>query len=153
MKLFIKRDKTADDSLFVVFDEVLNEKYYVTKPGSSILIKDTGMNTVAKIKSLPLPSLRAYSLTACGRNIKFFMGKKCYFYGTSWSIRGSIPEKSFDIIDGDNSIVATHSRRFGKSGDGYELNVYPEHCELLCVATAVCVNLGVTADCLKPVTV
>ena len=46
-----------------------------------------------------------------------------------------------DIIDADNSLVATHCERFSKLGDGYELNIRGEDCELFCIGTAVCVNL------------
>ena len=158
MKLFIKRDKTVDDSLFVVLDEECNEKYYVTGSKSTIYLTDLSETVLMKIKQLPLPALRAYSITAYNRNIKFILNSNptavnCYYYGNSWHIRGDVFTKSFDIIDADNSLVATHCLRYSKSGDGVELNVFAENRELFCIATAICVNLDVKINLKKAVTV
>lgn len=151
MKLYIKRDKTTDDSMFIVFDEICMEKYYVTGSKNTMVLTDLQHNCLMKIKRLPLPALKAYSITADRGNIKFIVNNavnyfSCYFYGIPWHIRGNVFNKSFDIIDADNSLVATHSKRFSRCGDGYELNVINEHRELFCIGTAVCVNLEAKVD-------
>ena len=151
MKLYIKRDKTSDDSLFVIFDELGNEKYNVTRSKNTIYMFDSDNTLRLKVRQLPLPAIRAYSLTAGNRNIKFIMNGRptalnCYYYGTSWHIRGDVFAKSFDIIDADNSLVATHCKRFSDTGDGYELNVFFEHSEYLSIGTAICVNLSAMVD-------
>lgn len=151
MKLYIKRDKTSDDSMFVIFDEQGREKYNVTRSKNTIYMFDTENALRLKVRQLPLPAIRAYSLTAGNRNIKFIMNGKptalnCYYYGTSWHIRGDVFAKSFDIIDADNSLIATHCKRFSDTGDGYELNVFAEHSEYLSIGTAICVNLCATVD-------
>lgn len=158
MKLYIKRDISAENSLFTVFDSLGREKYYVTGQKSVLYISDMNGVCVAKIRQLPLPAIRAYSLSAGKRGCKFIINSSptasnCYFYGLGWHIRGSIFIKSFDIIDADNSVVATHCERFGEKGRGWELNVSDEYNELLALCTAVCVNLDVRSNARIPVSV
>lgn len=148
MKLFLKRDISSFDSLFTVLDDKCSDKYYVRRVKNIIELRDLRGKPLLKIRSLPFPALRAYSMSTVGRSAKLMINPKsrCYYYGLSWHIRGDILTKSFDIIDADNSLVATHCKRFCDSGDGFELNIENEAAELFCIGTAVCVNLGVTAD-------
>lgn len=151
MKLYIKRDKSTDDSMFIVFDEICEEKYYVTGSKNTMTLTDLHHNKLMTVKRMPLPALKAYSISAGNKNIKFIMNNSlssvaCYFYGIPWHIRGDVFTKSFDIIDADNSLVATHFMRFSRCGDGYELNVMNERRELLCIGTAICVNLEARVD-------
>ncbi|MGN0489708.1 MAG: hypothetical protein ACI4HO_10640 [Ruminococcus sp.] len=151
MKLYIKRDKSSENSMFIVFDELCKEKYLVTGSKDKLKLKNLKGETLLKIKRIPFPTLRTYSITAKSSNIKLVISSlktavNCYFYGIGWHIRGNIFIKSFDIIDADNSLVATHIRRFSPCGDGYELNVINEDRELFSIATALCVNLEAKVD-------
>ena len=90
-------------------------------------------------------------ISAQKQNIKFIMNNSnkfsnCYFYGVGWRVRGNVFIKSFDIIDADNSLIATHIKRFSPCGDGYELNVINESKELFSIATEICVNLEAKVD-------
>lgn len=158
MKLYIKRDKSTDKSMFVVFDEHCNEKYYVVGSKDKLELINTDKNKLMTIRRVPLPALNAYSITVGKNNIKFIIGNSnskvpCYYYGIGWHIRGNIFIKSFDILDADNSLVATHAQRFSRCGDGYELNVVNEGRELFCIATAICINLVAKVDNHCPQTV
>ncbi len=149
MKLFIKRDRTADGSLFAVLDEFGENKYYVRSVKNSIVLCDLRGKTLFRIKRLILPALRSYTLVSDERTIRFMINPKkshCWFYGMSWHVRGDFFTKSFDIIDADNSLVATHARRFCGGGSGYELNINSEHNELFCIGVAVCANIESKVD-------
>ena len=151
MKLYIKRDKCADNRMFTIFDEFCNEKYYVTGTKDKLSLMNLNKEYMMSVRRAPLPALMAYSITAGKTNIKFILGKpnskvQCYYYGISWRIRGNVFIKSFDIMDADNSIVATHVKRFSPCGDGYELNVLNEKMELFCIATSLCINLSAKVD-------
>lgn len=149
MKLFIKRDKTTDGTLFVVLDEYLNSKYCIKSVKNSVVMIDKNGKKLLRIKRIMLPALRTYTIVSGERTIRFMINQKkayCFFYGISWHIRGDFFAKSFDIINADNSVVATHARRFADSGGGYELNINSEYNELLCVGVAICANLEEKVD-------
>lgn len=154
MKLYIKRDVHSADSRFIVFDELCREKYFIVSYGKSfdkLKITDTMGNVLTKIKRLPLPLLYAYSITCNKQNFKFILNpartaQNCYFYGTSFYIAGRVFTKTFNILDVDNSLVATHNRCCKSCSDGYELNILAEENEQSCIAIATCVNLASIAQ-------
>ncbi len=150
MKFYIKRDKTVGDSLFVVFNEQGRENYYVTGSKNTTYISDLNGRILVKIHRLPLPALKAYSISCGNNNIKFFINTSstapsCYFFGNSWLIRGDTIANSFDIIDADNSLVASHRRNF-TGNNGYELNIMRDNNELFCIATSICVDIEAKVD-------
>lgn len=151
MKLYIKRDKSDGNRLFIIYDELCREKYFAKGNKDKLEISDLSGDVLAKIRRHYLPALNAYSITAHKCNIKFIMNSNnravnCYFYGIGWRIRGNAFTKSFDIIDADNSLVATHSKSFSPCSDGYALSIFNESKELFCIATALCVNLEARLD-------
>lgn len=154
MKFFFKRDISCADARFVIYDALCNEKYFVVSNGKSVeklKLIDLEGNTLLKIKKLPLPVVYAFSISHKTENIKMILNPAksaagCYYYGISWHIRGNVFEKNFDIIDVDNTVVATHLKRWSGCADGYELNVYCREKELLCIASAVCINIVSIVD-------
>ena len=149
MKLYIKRDRTVCGSMFAVLDESGGNRYYVSSVKNSVVLCDTDGRILLRIKRIILPALKSYTLVSGERTIRFMINSKksyCWFYGMPWHIRGDFFLKSFDIIGADNSVVATHAERFADGGGGYELNIFSEHNELLCVGVAVCSNLESKVD-------
>lgn len=149
MKLFIKRDNSTDGALFAVLDEFCENRYYVKSVKNAVVLCDLKGKPLLKIKRLILPALMTYSLVTRERTIRFMVNPKksvCWFYGAPWHIRGDFFSKSFDIMDADNSVVATHAERFSDGGSGYELNINSEHNELMCVGVAVCANMQSKVD-------
>lgn len=154
MKLYIKRDISSEKSRFVVLDELCHEKYLVVSSGKSLEklnITDLDNNVLTKINRLPLPLLHAYSITCGKKNIRFILNpaknaENCYYYGICWHIRGQVFTKSFDIVDVDNSLVATHSRGWNNSFEGYELNVFDDQYEQFCLSSALCVDLATLSE-------
>lgn len=150
MKFYIKRDKTVGESLFAVFDEQGRDKYYVTGSKNTSCISDTRGRVLVKIHRLPLPALKAFSISCGNHNIKFFINTSsktpsCYFFGNSWLIRGDIVMNSFDIIDSDNSLVASHRKNFLNKNE-YELCVSNDNNDLFCIAVSVCADIEAKVD-------
>lgn len=150
MQLFIKRDTTDLTSRFVVFDDLCKEKYHVVCPSikstGKLVVKTLSDEKIATIKEIPLPMMKAYSINDGKQSIKLIInvnaqGSSCYFYSSSWHFRGDILLQSYDIIDVDNSIIASNAKRFGKCGDGYELNITKDSNEALCLCVAICLLL------------
>jgi len=157
MILYIKRDITDITSRFTVFDETCTaEKYLVTGTHSAAgekmqIVPANGSEVLLTIKKIPLPVLHTYSISDKKESIKLIVnnaGKTgtCYYYGISWRIRGTIETGSYDIVDADNTVIASHIKRWSSCGDGFELNVNNEDRELFCIATAVCLNSFLAAE-------
>ncbi len=151
MKLFIKRDISAGDSAFTVFDELGKEKYYVlftkTKSTVSLKITDTQNNTVVTIRKLPIVGTNTFVFRKRKNHITFVIVKSskgifCNYYGNNWHINGEITTKNFSIIDVDNSVIAIQR----KCGEALELNITEDKNELYCICTSVCINLINTVD-------
>ena len=156
MKLHLKRDLSASDAGFTVFDESGMEKYRavsvktkVTKKTNLFLLDGNG-NTAAKIRRLPIVGTYTFVLKVAKSHITFVIvptknGILSYFYGNNWHINGSISAKDFTIIDVDKSVILSHR----KHADYCTLEIFDEDNELYCVAAAICANLINTIE--KPV--
>lgn len=155
MKLFVKRDLSAPEAGFTVFDESGNPKYYAvfknTHSAVKLRVTDTNENLVAKIHRMAIPAIYAFSMTASKKNAKLMIGStkdkmQCYYYGLNWHICGDIISKDFSIIDVDNTCIATHRTSFCSKTDCCELEIFNNTNELFCVTTSICINLFNTVD-------
>ncbi len=156
MKLHLKRDLSASDAGFTVFDESGMEKYRavsvktkVTKKTNLLLLNSQG-ETAAKIRRLPIVGTYTFVLKVAKSHITFVIvptknGILSYFYGNNWHINGSIAAKNFTIIDVDKSVILSHR----KHTDYCTLEIFDEDNELYCVAASICANLINTIE--KPV--
>lgn len=151
MKLFIKRNISADNNAFVVFDDLGKEKYRIDfkkkKPPLNLEIKDLSGNVVSKIRQLPIVGANAFVFKAGKTHITFVMiltqnNVRSYFYGNNWHIAGSIITKEFSIIDVDNSVISSQK----KCGDAFELTIADCANELYCIAASICVCMVNTVD-------
>lgn len=151
MKFYIKRDKTVDDSLFIVFDENGKEKYFVTGTKDKMIVKDSFDNIIMVIRYICFSKIKTFSIRHKNNNIKFIIANKkssssCYYYGICWRIRGDVFKGSFDIVDADNTVVATIGRDFSKFGSNYGLTINHTEMEMFCIGTALCVNVESKVD-------
>ena len=156
MKLHLKRDLSAGDAGFTVFDESGMEKYRavsvktkVTKKTNLLLLNNKG-DIAAKIRRLPIVGTYTFVLKVAKSHITFVIvptknGILSYFYGNNWHINGSISAKDFTIIDVDKSVILSHR----KHADHCTLEIFDEEHELYCVSAAICANLINTIE--KPV--
>lgn len=154
MKLYIKRDDSAVDAAFVVFNSSGIEKYFavVAKSHSAkkLFVKNTNGIIVSKIRRISLPNLYAYTVNANGKTVRLLFNTVngelvCRCYGLNWRICGNLQTKSFSILDVDNTIIATHKKAFSACG-GYELNVTNDSNELLSITISICINMFNTVD-------
>ncbi len=153
MKLYLKRDRSADNVLFAVFDECGNEVYRVVSVSTKVtkrtnlLLLHTDGTVAGKIRRLPIVSTYTFVLRVKKSHITFVIvpvknGVLSYFYGNNWHINGSIAAKNFTVIDVDKSVILDHR----KHSDHCTLEItHPEN-ELYCIMTAVCANLMNTVE-------
>ena len=148
MKLYLKRDASADDVCFVIYDESGAEKYRavsvvtkVTKKTNQLLLGQGG-EAAAKIRRLPIVGTCTYVLRVKKSHVTLSVvpvksGVLSYFYGNNWHINGSIAAKDFTIIDVDKTVILSHR----KHADYCTLEIPDPENELFCVCAAICVNL------------
>lgn len=160
MKLLIKRDVSASNSEFTIYDELGSPKYYAefvrqkTKTKPSILITDAEHNVKAKIRQLPIVGTNTFVFKVGKSHITFVVvptskGVYSYFYGNNWHIHGEIITGSFSIIDVDNSVISSQQ----KCGAYRELSITDDSNELYCISASICTSLINTVDRLAVQTV
>ena len=146
MKLYIKRDSSACNCVFVIYNELGREKYTVCAEKSNLFYLKTADNIcVGKIRRVSFSNLLAYNINAGNKKIKLFVTTakgelSCICYGNNWKVCGVAAAKTFAITDVDNSIIARQSKAYLKH-DAYELEIFRESKELLSLLTAVCINM------------
>ncbi len=155
MKLFLRRNVSAERIIFTVYDAQGFEKYNVvskkTKAYSGIVIKDLENKIFCKIRRLPVVATNSYVFRTGKKNITFVCipvtnSIKCRFYGINWHVIGNMSLKDFSIVDVDNTVIASHK----KALSDYELNIYNTKDEIISLATAVCIDIINTVDNLAP---
>lgn len=153
MKLYLRRDLSAADAAFTVFDELGEEKYRVASVKTKVtkrtylVISDTNGSPRAKIRRLPIVGTFTFVLRVQKSHVTFVVvpvknGVLSYFYGNNWHVNGSIAAKNFTVIDVDKTVIFSHR----KHADHCTLEITNRENELFCVAASVCVNLINTTE-------
>lgn len=155
MKLYIKRDVSDEKSRFSVLDSDCKEKYRIEKVrsvfGEKLAILDKEKITCLTIRRFALFFFDVFYISTKNESYYLLLSKsqgniRCKFYAISWRIRGDLVTKSFDIMDADNTVVATHIKRWGCGGAGCELNVFDKSRELFALAAVTCINTLQTTE-------
>lgn len=158
MKLFIKRCVSADNSLFIVYDELGKQKYNVkfkkSKASSSLVINDINDIAVTKIRRMSAGGTNTFIFRAMKKNVTFVMVLssnylRCRYYGKNWHIQGDVLSKNFSVFDVDNTPIYSQK----KIANDLELNINDALDELYCISTSVCVEMINTIDKLATQTV
>ena len=158
MKLFIKRNTSADDSVFVIYDELAKEKFNVklvkTKTSSSLNICDVNGIAISKIRKITVGGTNTFVFRVPKRNVTLVTlfssnNLRCRYYGKNWHIQGDVLTKKFSVHDVDKTLVYTQK----KIADAIELNIYDALNELYCISTSVCIEMINTIDKLETQTV
>lgn len=154
MKIYLKRDKSDIDSRYIVYSQSGEELYKIrgkhTRSSHRLYIT-SGEQCVAKIRDTNLSMIRSCYVTTKDSSfhitITHSKGKFAVaFHGVTLFIRGDIINKSYDILDIDNTVLSCVCRRFSASNDALEININDINFELVSIATAVCLDNVCTTD-------
>lgn len=156
MKFYIKRDTSTDNSRYIVFSETYEEVYRISGKCSSSgekLYISYNDKCVAKVRDTRIGLLRTCYVVLPDDSFHLVIANsrdkiKVKFHGVSLHIRGNLLEKSYDIMNVDNSVVACVCRRFSSMRDAIEININDRKYELLSIASAVCFDSVCTNDSL-----
>lgn len=148
VKLYLKRDNSSEFSRYIVLDELGVEKYSIVgrhlASGERMYILD-GEKKLMKIKDTKLYMLRSFYISQKSDAMRILIAYKgndisVTFHGICWHISGDVLGKAYDILDIDNSVVASVSKSYSSGTQLFEININNEEKELFCIAGAVCVN-------------
>ena len=148
MRLFFRRDLSAFDVDFLVWDESGREIYRCVRKSSNTAfytkldITDCSGAKVAGIRRVPFAGFKNFELKAGSERVYLVMvpsqsGIYSYFYRKNWHISGNIAAKNFTVFDVDKSVVFSLKRH----PDCCELDVADEDDVLICLCASICVNL------------
>lgn len=112
-----------------------------------------GAQCIAKIRDAHLGVLRSCFVTLKGNSFHIVINSSpnkftVVFHGVSFHIRGDVLNKSYDILDIDNSVVASVCRRLGSSHNALEININDDKFEILSIASVACLDVSDTSDLL-----
>lgn len=151
MKLFIRRNISAEKSAFDIYNEQGYEKYNIIlkqkKDFTGFQIISVEGDVMCKVRKMQIGNMSTYSIKDNSHRVRLVCVPvsaeiKCQFYGVNWHISGDAFSKNFGIIDVDNSVIATHKKVISDC----ELNVFDTANELVSVAVCICINLINTVD-------
>ncbi len=156
VKVFLIRDNSEHDSRYVVYSqsgEILYSVNGTHKSGSQKIGVFQGDACIAKIRDVAIANLRTnyvslpqdkFHLVISQSRSKFSV----IYHGVSFHIRGNVLEKSYDIMNIDNSVVACIQKRFDTSKETLEININNDKYLLHCITSAICLNCICTTDAL-----
>ncbi len=162
MKLFLKRDNSAENTRYIVCDHTGANKFTVTGKRTA----STDKMILSSMDAVPLVTIRSapfhvfyafsikdsndrFSITATkGRNFIEYR-----FHGISWTLCRSDDLRSFEIFDADGKLIMSQCADRYLSTGAYELEIYSEQREYFCIAAAICANAVNLTDSHERVTV
>lgn len=154
MKIIVKRDKSSENSRYIVFSDTGDELYKIVGKhahSSHRLYIMRKEERVAKIRDAQLPLLRACYVSGedCSFHLTIATPKDkmaVTYHGVPLHIRGDVLNKSYDILDIDNTVISCVCRRFSTCYDALEINISDNKYEIHSIATAVCLDSICTID-------
>lgn len=156
MKVYLKRDKSNDNSRYIVTDELGVKMFTVcgrfTKNAEHLYIMHDEL-CVAKIRNTSISLLRTCHVKTDRDDFRIVIASKhdktaITYHGVNFRIRGNVTLKSYDILDVDNSVLACVQKRYNTSNETLELNIDNDKNLLSCIASAVCLNTSCLNDAL-----
>lgn len=154
MKIYLKRDTSDENSRYIVYSETGEEMYKIIGKRKTSIDRVYITNDdkcIAKIRDTHLGMIRSCYVTTQSDSFHIVMTTSrdkisITFHGISYHIRGDVLNKSYDILDVDNSVVGCVCRRFNSSADALELNFDDKKHELNIIASAVFLDTVCTVD-------
>ena len=147
MKLFITRDVSPSDVCFLIRDELGRDKYTAVmkrrkRSMRGVVNNIVRLNILDENKTLVAFTLKTDKTAATLVVLMTNNMVQCRFYGNNWRILGDVISKNFSIVDVDNAQICNHI----KHPLGCELEIADAQNELICLMTALCVNMINTVD-------
>lgn len=151
--LYLKRNNSAGNIPFTVFDSLGNEKYFIT-------LEKTPVNTVFRVfnkskerlSKIIQNNLISHKFFISSNKQKIFLtnsinSSDCdlYLYGTSWYITGNAVSGNYALLDVDKSIIMTQKRIWASTVSYSEINITNQSFETLAISVAVCINLYISS--------
>lgn len=156
MKVFLVRDNSELTSRYIVYSQSgdtlceVNAKY---STGSQKMNIYSDSHRIAKIRDVSIGKIKTYYISTENDKFSIVMSDArskfaVIYHGIGFHLRGNVLEKSYDIMDIDNSLVACVQKRFNTSKETLELNINNDKYLVHCIASAVCLNSLCTTDAL-----
>ena len=155
MKLFIKDSLSFNTNRFLILDEFEKTRYNVsiehTTLGQKIEVYEPSGKIIAKIYERGIFSFKTYNILSEYHSVLIlanFSKSKPLFYisNLKWFFRGEVLSKNFDILNVDKSVVMSHLARWSSHGYGYEINIFDNKNEILCLCIALCIDTFTLGD-------
>ncbi len=152
MKLLMQRDCSDLSARFVIRDENGYEKYLITgkiRPSCQILyIENTEKERVAEITHYTL-IVNHFSIRYGKRQLsvvpQFNHGFTLMMFGSSMTFSGASDLCRFRLSDVDHSTVMIMEKKITLDGEYFELDIKDSHHERLCLCTALCTAVYLSA--------
>lgn len=108
---------------------------------------------VAKIREVRIANIKTNYVSTKEDKFHIVVTQKrgklsAIYHGIGFHIRGDVSEKSYDIMDIDNSVIACVQKRFNTSKETFEININNDKYLVHCIVSAVCMNCVCTTDAL-----
>ena len=152
MKLYIKRDASADGGGFEIYNALGELKYSVfvstERQKQQLLIKTADGSAVSEIFHKAF--LMRYFTVRCKTGFYILIPnlRPCFsfkIYGSTYRFAGNVASGRFSLYDVDKSPVMTQKKCWTRFGDGYEIELFNEEQEHFALSCAVCADLFISA--------
>jgi uncharacterized protein YxjI len=153
MKLFIRQKVFSWRDKFSVMDGARNERWFakgeLLSIGRKLHVYDANGNEAAFIRQKVLSLLHRYYIEIGGRDYEFvkeltLMRPKYTIRNLGWKVAGNFWEHDY-AVSGTHGDVMRISKAWLSWGDFYELDIFDEQNELLCLCVALAIDC-ITAD-------
>ena len=151
MKRYLKQVVGSGALQFLVLDEQQKILYRAVREAEAhrawIRLFNQEERCVAYVRQTWFLMLELHTLTVGGceyarllQTTAMAPTQEIKILGPTWSFRGNLLLRNFDVIDVDHTVVMSHCKRWGAWGDGYEINVANPEFELACLCLALCLD-------------
>ena len=153
MKLYIRQKVFSWRDRFSVKDEAQRDRWYakgeIFTLGRKLRVTDAGGTEVALIRQKLLSFLPRYFIEIGGTEYEFvrefkLLRPRYTVRNLGWTVDGNFWEHDYSVRGGNGEIMRM-SKAWLSWGDYYELDIYDERNELLCLCVALAIDC-ITAD-------
>jgi len=153
MKLYIKQKVFSWRDRFTVKDESQRDRWFaqgeIFTLGRKLHVYDASGREVAFIRQKLLSFLPRYYIELGGMQYEFvkeltLLRPKYTIRNLDWTIGGNFLEHNYSVADSRGDVMRI-TKAWLSWGDFYELDIYDEQNELLCLCVALAIDC-ITAD-------